>query len=366
MVIKKIILVICAVLSVTMSLAQSTVYFTKEITPEALVKIYEAMGVTPKEGQRVAVKISTGESAQSNYLRPEFIKNLVQKVNGNIVECNTAYGGNRSTTANHKRAIEQRGFGEIATVDIMDEEGTINLPVTDTKHLQYDIVGSHVQNYDFMINLAHFKGHAMGGFGGVLKNQSIGVASSSGKLYIHSAGTSTTSWRSAAQDDFLESMAAAAQAVHNYFKREGKDIIYINVMNRLSVDCDCDGHPATPEMNDIGILASTDPVALDKACLDLVFNYNSTAGDNAVPLQNRITSLHGTHIVDYAEQIGLGSCKYNLIDIQTSGIDGAQVTTSYRYNVYSLDGKKVLDNAASLDGLAKGTYIVNGEKRTIK
>ena len=364
---KKVVLVICAVLAVTTLSAQSsTVYFTKDITPESLVKIYEAMGVTPKESQRVAVKISTGESSQSNHLRPEFIKDLVQKVGANIVECNTAYGGNRSTTANHKRAIEQRGFGEIATVDIMDEEGTINLPVTDTKHLQYDIVGSHVQNYDFMINLAHFKGHAMGGFGGVLKNQSIGVASSSGKLYIHSAGTTTTSWHSAAQDDFLESMAAAAQAVHNYFKQEGKDIIYINVMNRLSVDCDCDGHPATPEMNDIGILASTDPVALDKACLDLVFNYNSTTGDNAVPLQNRINRQHGTYIVDYAEQIGLGTKSYQLIDIQTSGIDGAQITTSNRYNVYSLDGKKVLDNASSLDGLAKGTYIINGEKRTIK
>ena len=161
---KKIVLVICAVLAVTTLSAQSsTVYFTKDITPESLVKIYEALGVTPKEGQRVAVKISTGESSQSNHLRPEFIKNLVQKVNGNIVECNTAYGGNRSTTANHKKAIEQRGFGEIATVDIMDEEGTINLPVTDTKHLQYDIVGSHVQNYDFMINLAHFKGQSMRG-----------------------------------------------------------------------------------------------------------------------------------------------------------------------------------------------------------
>ena len=364
---KKIVLVICAVLAVTTLSAQSsTVYFTKDITPESLVKIYEAMGVTPKESQRVAVKISTGDSSQSNHRRPEFIKDLVQKVGANIVECNTAYGGNRSTTANHKRAIEQRGFGEIATVDIMDEEGTINLPVTDTKHLQYDIVGSHVQNYDFMINLAHFKGHAMGGFGGVLKNQSIGVASSSGKLYIHSAGTTTTSWHSAAQDDFLESMAAAAQAVHNYFKQEGKDIIYINVMNRLSVDCDCDGHPTSPEMNDIGILASTDPVALDKACLDLVFNYNSTTGDNAVPLQNRINRQHGTYIVDYAEQIGLGTKSYQLIDIQTSGIDGAQITTSYRYNVYSLDGKKVLDNASSLDGLAKGTYIVNGEKRIIE
>ena len=363
---KLFLLIVASMLTVTVSMAQSTVYFTKDITPESLVKIYEALGVTPKEGQRVAVKISTGESSQSNHLRPEFIKNLVQKVGGNIVECNTAYGGNRSTAANHKKAIEQRGFGEIATVDIMDEDGDMEIPVTDTKWIKHDIVGTHLANYDFMINLAHFKGHAMGGFGGVLKNQSIGVASSSGKLYIHSAGTTTTSWRSAAQDDFLESMAAAAQAVHNYFKQEGKDIIYINVMNRLSVDCDCDGHPASPEMNDIGILASTDPVALDKACLDLVFNYNSTTGDNAVPLQNRINRQHGTYIVDYAEQIGLGTKSYQLIDIQTSGINRTQTTTTYRYNVYSLDGKKLLDNATSLDGLAKGTYIVNGEKRNIE
>ena len=313
---KKIVLAVCVALTTITITAQSPkVYFTKDITPESLVKIYEALGVTPKEGQRVAVKISTGESSQSNHLRPEFIKDLVQKVNGNIVECNTAYGGNRSTTANHKKAIEQRGFGKIATVDIMDEEGTINLPVADTKHLKYDIVGSHVQNYDFMINLAHFKGHAMGGFGGVLKNQSIGVASSSGKLYIHSAGTTTTSWHSAAQDDFLESMAAAAQAVHNYFKQEGKDIIYINVMNRLSVDCDCDGHPASPEMNDIGILASTDPVALDKACLDLVFNHVSSQGDDAKPLQDRINKKHGTYTVEYAEQLGLGTRKYTIVSI---------------------------------------------------
>ena len=364
---KLFLLILASMLTVTVSRAQSTVYFTKDITPESLVKIYEALGVTPKEGQRVAVKISTGESSQSNHLRPEFIKNLVQKVNGNIVECNTAYGGNRSTTARHKQAIEQRGFGEIATVDIMDEEGTINLPVTDTKHLKYDIVGSHVQNYDFMINLAHFKGHAMGGFGGVLKNQSIGVASSSGKLYIHSAGTTTTSWHSAAQDDFLESMAAAAQAVHNYFKQEGKDIIYINVMNRLSVDCDCDGHPASPEMNDIGILASTDPVALDKACLDLVFNHQNTTGDSNSALVSRIESLHGTHTVSYAEQIGLGSQSYTLIDVNdASAVNGLNAEASHRYNVYSLDGKKLLTNAASLDGLAKGTYIVNGEKKIVE
>ena len=188
------------------------VYFTADISPEGLVKAFEALGVKP-EG-RVAVKISTGESEQSNHLRPDFIKDLVHQVNGTLVECNTAYGGNRSKTEDHRRAIAERGFEAVAPVDIMDEEGSVNLPVRDTKHLKYDIVGSHVQNYDFMINLAHFKGHAMGGFGGVLKNQSIGVASSAGKLYIHSAGRSTTRWLSDDQDGFLESMAAAAQAVH--------------------------------------------------------------------------------------------------------------------------------------------------------
>ena len=345
-----------------------TVYFTKNITPESLVKIYEALGVAPKEGQRVAVKISTGESAQSNHLRPEFIKDLVQKVGGNIVECNTAYGGNRSTTARHRQAIEERGYGAIATVDIMDEDGDMQIPVTDTKWIKHDIVGSHLANYDFMINLAHFKGHAMGGFGGVLKNQSIGVASSSGKVYIHSAGSRTSGsiWNNN-QDSFLESMAAAAQAVHNYFKQDGKDIIYINVMNNLSIDCDCDGHPSTPQMKDIGILASTDPVALDKACLDLVFNHQNTSGNNASSLVSRIESLHGTHTVSYAEQLGLGSQQYTLIDVnEATAINGLNAESSHRYNVYSLDGKKLLTNAASLDGLLKGTYIINGEKRNIK
>ena len=281
----------------------SVVYFTDDISAESLVRIYEALNVSA-EGKRVAVKISTGESSRTNYLRPEFIKNLVEKVEGNIVECNTAYGGSRATTAAHRRAIAERGFSDIATVDIMDEEGSINLPVTDTRHIQYDIVGSHIQNYDMMINLAHFKGHAMGGFGGVLKNQSIGVASSSGKLYIHSAGRSTTRWMDDDQEGFLESMAAAAQAVHNYFKQPGRDIVYINVMNNLSVDCDCDGSPAEPKMKDIGILASTDPVALDKACLDLVFEHQSVAGDDASPLIRRIESRHGTHTVEYAEQLG--------------------------------------------------------------
>ena len=368
-VMKRLYLLLFAALLATAGFGQApTVYFTKDITPESLVKIYEVLGVAPKEGQCVAVKISTGESAQSNHLRPEFIKNLVQKVNGNIVECNTAYGGNRSTTANHRKAIEQRGYGEIATVDIMDEEGDMEIPVSDTKWLKHDIVGTHLANYDFMINLAHFKGHAMGGFGGVLKNQSIGVASKSGKAYIHSAGKSTTNpWGNNNQDSFLESMAAAAQAVHNYFKQEGQDIIYINVMNNLSIDCDCDGHPSTPQMKDIGILASTDPVALDKACLDLVFNHQNTTGDSNSALVSRIESLHGTHTVSYAEQIGLGSQSYTLIDINdASAVNGLNAEASHRYNVYSLDGKKLLTNAASLDGLAKGTYIVNGEKRIIE
>ena len=291
----------------------SVVYMTKEITPEALINIYKALGV-PAEG-RVAVKISTGESAKSNYLRPELIKDFVQLVNGTIVECNTAYGGNRSTTANHRKAIEERGFNQIAAVDIMDEDDTMHLPVTDTKHLKYNIVGSHLANYDFMINLAHFKGHAMGGFGGVLKNQSIGVASSSGKIYIHTGGKSQSNWISVEQDDFLESMAASAQSVHNYFKQPGKNIIYINVMNNMSVDCDCDGNPSAPCLRDIGILASTDPVALDQACLDLVFNHTNSNGDDAKPLVDRINKKHGVHTVEYAEKIGLGSRKYTIVSI---------------------------------------------------
>ena len=344
----------------------SKVYFTSDISAASLVRIFEALGVSA-EGKRVAVKISTGESSRANYLRPEFIKDLVQKLDANIVECNTAYGGSRGTTSAHRKVIAERGFNDIATVDIMDEEGTMQIPVTDTKHIQYDIVGSHLQNYDFMVNLAHFKGHAMGGFGGVLKNQSIGVAASSGKLYIHSAGRSSSRWMDDDQDGFLESMAAAAQAVHNYFKQEGKDIVYINVMNNLSVDCDCDGSPASPKMKDIGILASTDPVALDKACLDLVFNHQSVAGDDAGPLVRRIENKHGTHTVEYAEKLGLGTQHYTLIDIdQQAGVDGVQPGKTNRYNVYSLDGKKLLTNASDLNGLPKGTYIVNGEKTIIE
>ena len=290
-----------------------TVFFTADISPEGLMKVYQALGVTPSG--RVAVKISTGESEESNHLRPDFIRDFVHTVNGTLVECNTAYGGNRATTELHRQAIAERGCESVSHVDIMDEEGSIELPVRDDSHIKYDLVGSHIQNYDFMINLAHFKGHEMGGFGGVLKNLRIGVPSSAGKLYIHSAGRSTTRWISDDQDGFLESMAAAAQAVHDYFKADGRNILYIDVMNNMSVDCDCNGHPEEPKIKDIGILASMDPVALDKACLDLVFGHVDSYGDDAKPLQQRINRQHGTHIIGYAESIGLGVQKYNLVNI---------------------------------------------------
>ena len=301
--------------SVTISeTAVPRVYMTREITPEALVKVYEALGRSA-DG-RVAVKISTGEPGGHNFLQPALIKDLVQKVKGTIVECNTAYGGQRSTTAEHLQAARDHGFFDIADVDIMDAEGEIRIPVKDSTHIKYDLVGSHIRNYDFMINLAHFKGHAMGGFGGVLKNQSIGVASANGKAYIHTAGKTAATgelWGNLPeQDHFLESMAAAAQAVHDYL---GGRVLYINVMNNLSIDCDCDSHPQDPKMKDIGILASTDPVALDQACLDLVFNVEPTEGDDNRPLIERIKQLHGTHTVEYAAEIGLGSMKYELVSI---------------------------------------------------
>ena len=255
----------------------------------------------------VAVKISTGEAGGNNYLSPDLIKDLVQNVNGTIVECNTAYGGSRSSTAMHRQIAEDHGFTRIANVDILDEEGSINLDVPNGKHLDYDMVGSHYQNYDSVIVLSHFKGHAMAGFGGAVKNISIGFASSSGKSYIHSAGTRTSGFGGASQDDFLESMAEAASAVAT---DKGDNIIYINVMNKLSVDCDCDSNPAEPDMHDIGILASTDPVALDKACVDLV--YDAPDGESLI---QRMESRNGIHTLDYGAEIGLGNLNYNLVNI---------------------------------------------------
>lgn len=287
------------------------VYFTTDISAEALVRVFEALGVEPQG--RVAVKISTGESQQSHQLAPELIIPLVERVHGTLVECNTAYPfSSRAKTKNHEKEVQRRGYGH---VDIMDAEGTMRLPVRDTTYIKYDEVGSHLANYDFMIDLSHFKGHAMGGFGGALKNLSIGVASRSGKFYIHSAGATDSRWKTVEQDAFLECMATAAEAVHRHFKQEGRNIVYINVMNNLSVDCDCDGHPATPRMKDVGILAPTDPVALDKACLDLVFGHENTEGDDAGPLQERVNKKHGTHIITHAERLGLGSSRYRLVKL---------------------------------------------------
>jgi len=269
------------------AMSQSKVYFTKEITPESLVKIYKALGVKPHG--RVAVKISTGEGGNTHYLKPTLIRNLVDEVNGTIVECCTAYGGTRQDINKHWETIHEHGFDSLFAVDIMDEYGQMRIPVQDKTHMKYDIVGDHLANYDFMINLAHFKGHAMGGFGGVMKLA-----------------------KGETQDLFLESMAAAAQAVHNYFSGQ---VVYINVMNNMSVDCDCDGHPAKPELQDMGIMASLDPVAVDQACLDKVFNYQGKPGDDNKPLIQRINRQHGTYITDYAEKIGLGSKKYKLINL---------------------------------------------------
>ena len=302
-----------------MASAQSKVYFTKEITPESLVKIYHALGVEAKG--RVAVKISTGEGGNTHYLKPTLIRQLVEDVNGTIVECCTAYGGSRQDPAKHWQTIHEHGFDSIFAVDLMDEFGEMRIPIKDQRHLKYDIVGDHLSRYDFMINLAHFKGHAMGGFGGVMKNASIGVASTNGKAYIHSAGktadpklTWTEGYLAAGktQDLFLESMAAAAQAVHNYFNGR---VIYINVMNNMSVDCDCDGTPDEPKLKDMGIMASLDPVALDWACVQMVFNHKGKPGDDNAPLIERINSRHGTHTIDWAEHIGLGSKNYVIVKL---------------------------------------------------
>ncbi len=248
----------------------SQVWMTTDLSAAGLLAVYHAVG--RQATGRVAVKISTGEPGGHHYLQPSLIADLVHEVNGTIVECNTAYQGGRSDSTSHWQAIRDHGFLDIANVDLMDEEGEMQLPVQDTTHIQYNLVGSHLANYDFLINLAHFKGHAIAGFGGVLKNQSIGIASRRGKTNIHSAGRTqdvSRLWNTmASQNDFTESMAAAAQSVAEYF---GDRILYINVMNNLSVDCDCDSNPAAPEMQDIGILASTDPVALEQACLDLVY-----------------------------------------------------------------------------------------------
>lgn len=285
------------------------VYMTRDISPAGLNAVYEALGREAKG--KVAVKISTGEPGGSNFLKPALIGDFVRKIGGTIVECNTAYGGGRAATADHLKAAEEHGFTAIAPVDIMDAEGEIALPVVGGKHLKEDFVGSHFPAYDFTVILSHFKGHAMGGFGGALKNMSIGIASSAGKAWIHTAGkTRTDLWNNLPeQDAFLESMAEAAKAVADHC---GERILYINVMNNLSVDCDCDAHPAAPQMGDIGIFASLDPVALDQACVDQVYASEDPGKGHLI---ERMESRHGIHTVEHAAAIGLGSREYTLVDL---------------------------------------------------
>ncbi len=287
----------------------SVVYMTTDISPEGLMAVYEALGWTPSG--TVAVKLSTGEPPASNYLRPELIADLVQFVDGTIVECNTAYGGSRAETAMHYQVAEDHGFTAIADFQIQDEDGSMTLSVEGGIRLTENYVGAAFADYDSYLILSHFKGHAMAGFGGAIKNISIGLGSSEGKCWIHSGGTSLTSPWGGEQDAFLESMAEAGKSVSDYLGN-GENIVYINVMNRLSVDCDCDGNPAEPDMHDIGILASTDPVALDQACIDLIYAQQDGGGASLV---NRIESRNGLHTLEHAEEIGLGSRTYKLVSI---------------------------------------------------
>lgn len=285
----------------------SSVYFTSDISSAGLMRAWNALGV--QVPNNTAVKLSTGEPGGNNFLQPTLIADLIHFVNGTIVECNTAYGGSRGSTEEHLRVASDHGFTALAEVDIMDADGSLSLPVQGGSHLSENLVGGHLERYNYVISLAHFKGHAMGGFGGAIKNCSIGIASSEGKMLIHSAGKSTSSWGNPRQDDFLESMAEAAKAVSDYLQN---NMCYINVMNRLSIDCDCDSHPAEPEMKDIGILASFDPVALDRACVDLVYN-----APDGKALIERIESRNGAHTLDHAEAIGLGNQTYELISLDS-------------------------------------------------
>lgn len=290
---------------------KATVYFTKDITPEALQKMYHALGVSLKG--KVAVKISTGEPGGHNFLQPGLIAPLVNELKGTIVECNTAYEGRRNTSEAHWQTFKDHGFTAIAPCDLMDEEGEMSLPVTGGKQIKENFVGAHLKNYDSMLMLSHFKGHPMAGLGGALKNMSIGVASSHGKQWIHTSGSGETSFEAlmtADHDSFLESMADADESVMAYMGRE--NIVYINVANRLSVDCDCCAEPAEPEMMDIGIFASLDPVAVDQACVDAVY---ASPDPGKAALIERMESLNGVHTIEAAAQLGLGSREYKIVEI---------------------------------------------------
>lgn len=285
---------------------KSRVYFTREITPQAMIRMYEALEV--KLPGKVAVKLHSGEVGNQNFLRPDFMKSVIEYVQGAIVECNTAYEGKRNTTKEHRATMKLHGWDSIAEVDIMDAEGEITLSIPEGKRIRKNFVGANLQKYDSMLVLSHFKGHPMGGFGGALKNISIGIASSHGKAYIHGAGNEAKIW-SADHDAFLESMADAAKSIVEHF---GEKIAFINVMKNMSVDCDCCAVAEDPAMADIGILASKDPVALDQACLDLVYASEDPGRDH---LLERIESRNGVHTVEAAAEIGVGSRAYELVEI---------------------------------------------------
>ena len=290
---------------------KSKVYFTKQITSDAIVKIYEKLGV--KLPGKVAVKLHSGEQGNQNYLRPEFVKSIVEHVNGTVVECNTAYGGARNSTEKHKKLLEEHNWNKYFDVDLMDAEGPDKvLKIKNGKILKENYVGKNIDNYDSMLVLSHFKGHPMGGYGGALKQLSIGVASSEGKSWIHSAGNSkdqNTIWDNLPeQNKFLEAMADSASSVHNLFK--GK-IAYINVMKNLSVDCDCCAVAEDPCMKDIGILASIDPIAIDQACIDLVYNSNDPGKDHFI---ERVERQNGIHTIEAAAELGFGTRYYELIE----------------------------------------------------
>ena len=285
---------------------KSTVYFTRSLSPEAVLRLYDALGVT-LEG-KVAVKVHSGEPGNQNFLRPDFWKPVIDKVGGTIVECNTAYDGGRNTTKAHKITMEKHGWVNAAQVDILDETDDMELAIPTGKVIKKNFVGAHLAGYDSLLVLSHFKGHPMGGFGGALKNISIGIASSRGKQYIHGAGDMDKFWDSD-HDSFLESMADAAWSIHDRFA--GK-VAYINVMKNMSVDCDCCAVAADPKIGDIGILASLDPVAVDQACLDLVCQSDDPGKGDLI---ERIESLHGVHTVEAAADLGMGSREYELVEL---------------------------------------------------
>lgn len=289
-------------------MSNSKVYMSRAITPEAVIKLYDALGKTLPG--KVAVKVHSGEVGNQNFIRPAFWKPMIDQVHGTIVECNTAYEGKRNTTVDHWETMKLHGWTAIADVDIMDEEGELELcvPAPGGNQIQKNYVGGHLENYASMLVLSHFKGHPMGGFGGALKNISIGVASSHGKAYIHGAGVEADIW-TAAHDSFLASMADAAYSVVDYFKG---NMVYINVMCNMSVDCDCCAVAEDPCMKDIGVLASLDPIALDQACVDLVYRSNDPGRDHLV---GRIESRNGIYTIEAAAKLGFGSREYELIEL---------------------------------------------------